>query len=150
LAQQERWSKETQALIAFDGPGPTSRLLAAIIVGELSGFGEEILLKAWLRLHGSGRQFVALDDPTRLEWVASQLGLDDPLALVALPAEACERFRSAFLIIPAALSVPAQQGLADPRNSPAVVATSKHVCAPARTGTAFGDNHEPKSEDGST
>jgi len=76
-----------------------SAAYGAVTVGDPAGIGGEILLRAWLTLHGTGPMFVALDDPARLERLARGMGLVVPIQTVTDPASAGEIFRSALPVL---------------------------------------------------
>jgi 4-hydroxythreonine-4-phosphate dehydrogenase len=116
------------------GKGET--LPVALTMGEPAGVSGEIVLKAWMRLRTSSQPFVALDDAQHLTALAQRLGLDVPIAVVASPAEAVARFRSAIPVIPVTLHSPAIPGEIDVCNAPAVISSIEQACALVRAGLA--------------
>ncbi len=74
-----------------------SVLPLAVTMGEPAGIGGEILLKAWLsRREDRTPPFFAVDDPARLEDLASRLGLDVPIRTVAKGRQAVGLFEEAL------------------------------------------------------
>ncbi|MEQ8745152.1 4-hydroxythreonine-4-phosphate dehydrogenase PdxA [Pyruvatibacter sp.] len=65
----------------------------AVTMGEPSGIGGEILIKAWLsRLTHDLPAFVAIDDPARLAAEAASLGVDVPIVRVSSARQAFDAF----------------------------------------------------------
>ncbi len=129
-----------------EGPPPL-----ALTMGEPAGIGGEIALKAWraLRDRGSAQglvdslesgdpepKFFLIDDPARLESLASRLNLDVPVDAIASPAQANAVFADALPILPLAVPIAAEPGRPDPANVPAVLASIGRAVELARDGLA--------------
>ncbi len=101
----------------------TQSMPLALTMGEPAGIGGEIALKAWL---GRDREavpaFFAIDDPGRLERLASMLGADVPVEVIADPALAATVFTTALPVPAQPLARPATPGHPDGANAKAVIA----------------------------
>lgn len=121
--------------------GAAARPPLAVTMGEPSGIGGEIVLKAWTARAGGGSAsavppFVLLDDPDRLAALAAWLGLDVPVRAVSSPAEAAALFDRALPVLPLALAAPAVPGRPDPANGAAVIASIDRAVDLVRRGEA--------------
>ena len=110
----------------------------ALTMGDPAGIGGEISLKAWLALRGTGPVFVALDDPARLERLASRIGLDVPVRIVADAGSAAEVFPSALPVLPVPLAVVPVAGQSDPANARAVIGSIERATKLALSGVVSG------------
>jgi 4-hydroxythreonine-4-phosphate dehydrogenase len=110
----------------------------ALTMGDPAGIGGELSLKAWLALRDTGRVFVVLDDPGRLQWLARDLGLAVLVRLVRDVAEAGEIFRTALPVLPVPLAAIPVPGQPDAANAPAVVASIEQATKLALAGTVGG------------
>jgi len=94
----------------------------AVTMGEPSGIGGEISLKAWLRRRELGlAPFFLVDDPGRLKSIASRLDWNVPIEIIATAQDAIEQFETALPVLPISLDVPAIPGQPRSENSDAVV-----------------------------
>jgi len=94
----------------------------ALTMGEPSGIGGEITLKAWLRRQPAGLPpFFIIDDPARLERLARALGFPVPVAVIEEPEQAAPAFARALPVMPLALPVDAAPGAPDIANAAAVI-----------------------------
>ncbi len=94
----------------------------ALTIGEPAGIGGEITLKAWLARNAQSLPpFFVLDDPARLEALASALHLNVPIARITKPEETSAAFARALPVLPIALPHPVAPGKPDPANAPAVI-----------------------------
>jgi len=91
-------------------------------MGDPAGIGGELSVRAWLARRG-GRPFVALDDPDRLQGIATAMGLDVPIRAVNAAGAAGAVFRDALPVLPIKLGTPPVPGRADPANAQAVIAS---------------------------
>jgi 4-hydroxythreonine-4-phosphate dehydrogenase len=107
-------------------------------MGEPSGIGGELTLKAWAKLRGEGPRFVAIDDPVRLGEIAARLHLRFPIRPVRDMAEGAQVFADALPVIPRPLSERATPGEPKPVHAPAVIASIEEAVALARKGEAAG------------
>lgn len=109
-------------------------------MGEPSGVGGELALKAWLRRQEAGvPPFFLLDDPARLSALAARAGLEAPVEAVADPAEALAVFDRALPVLP--LDAPcaaAQPGQPDPAFAGAVLESIDRAVRYAQAGAAGG------------
>jgi 4-hydroxythreonine-4-phosphate dehydrogenase len=110
----------------------------ALTMGDPAGIGGELSLKAWLALRTAGLAFVLLDDPVRLERLASDLGLAVPVRQVTTPAEAGEVFRSALPVLPVPLAAVPVPGQPNSANACAVVRSIEQATKLALAGTVGG------------
>ncbi len=108
----------------------------ALTMGEPAGVGGELTLKAWLALRLTGPRFVALDDPARLGALATALGLDVPIRIVADTAQADAIFADALPVLAVPLAVASHAGKPDPANAPATIASIDRAIELARSGDA--------------
>jgi 4-hydroxythreonine-4-phosphate dehydrogenase len=94
----------------------------ALTAGEPAGIGGEITLKAWLERKSAALQpFFAIDDPARLERLATRLGWSVTVAAIAAPEDAMKLFARALPVLPLAFPAPVEPGRLDPANAPAVI-----------------------------
>jgi 4-hydroxythreonine-4-phosphate dehydrogenase len=110
----------------------------ALTMGDPAGIGGELTLRTWLELHGTGRSFVALDDPDRLAALAATIDCTVPIRVVTDAAAAAETFRNALPVLPVRLAVPAVPGRPDKANAPAVLESIERATALALRGVAAG------------
>jgi 4-hydroxythreonine-4-phosphate dehydrogenase len=95
----------------------------ALTAGEPAGIGGEITLKAWLARDRAALQpFFTIDDPARLERLATALDLAVPVKRIAAPAEAVGVFATALPVLPQAFPALIEPGRLDAKNAPAVIA----------------------------
>jgi 4-hydroxythreonine-4-phosphate dehydrogenase len=104
-------------------------------MGEPSGIGGELALKAWtLRTTRTVPPFVLLDDPERISALAARIGLDVPVVTVADPMLAAEVFERALPVLPITLDHPVEPGRPDPANGAAVLASIDQAVALVQSG----------------
>lgn len=130
---------------------PESPPPLALSMGEPAGIGGEIALKAWRALRDRGLaqgstsstepgdpdpKFFLIDDPARLESLASRLDLEVPVQVIASPALANAVFADALPILPLPVPVAVEPGRPDPANAPAVLASIGRAVELARDGLA--------------
>src|SRR5271156_5766805 len=108
----------------------------ALTMGDPAGIGGELTLRAWSVSRGGDRYFVALDDPERLRRLATEMGLDVPVAAVSAIDAVPATFPDALPVLPVRLAVPAQPGRPDSRNAAAVVASIERATDLAARGLA--------------
>ena len=83
----------------------------AITMGEPSGIGGEIALKAWLRREELRlTPFFLVDDPNRLSSISSRLDWNVPVRIIDTARDALEVFSSAVPVLPTNLSIAAIPG----------------------------------------
>jgi 4-hydroxythreonine-4-phosphate dehydrogenase len=93
----------------------------ALTMGDPSGIGGEITLRAWLALRAEALCFAALDDPDRLAALARSLSLDVPLRTVDSIEAASRVFRDALPVLPVPLVETPQPGRPDAANARPIV-----------------------------
>ncbi|HUK07295.1 MAG TPA: 4-hydroxythreonine-4-phosphate dehydrogenase PdxA [Stellaceae bacterium] len=108
----------------------------ALTMGEPAGIGGEITLTAWMRRADGVPPFFAIDDPERLQRLATMLGLDVPLQAVAGPEEAAQCFPDALGVLPRRLAHPVLLGRPDPANARAVIGAIVTAVELVRNGRA--------------
>lgn len=90
-------------------------------MGEPSGAGADILLKAWSEIASNLPPIVVLDDPNRLEAAAHHLGIDLTIVTVQSPADALNIQKTDLPVWPLEHSVPYAPGHPTPDTAPAVI-----------------------------
>ena len=103
----------------------------ALTLGDPSGIGGEIALKAWTALRGR-LPFFLIADPVQLAPLAARLGI--PLHPIVAPDEAAAT--DALAVLPHPLPRPAEPGHPDPANAEAVVAIIARGVDLVRSGAA--------------
>jgi len=108
----------------------------ALTMGEPAGIGGEITLMAWLRRGEGVPPFFAIDDPERLQRLATMLGFSVALRAVAGPEEAAQCFPEALGVLPRRLAHPVLLGRPDPANARAVIGAIVSAVELVRSGRA--------------
>lgn len=93
-----------------------------VTMGEPAGIGGEITLMAWLRRGAGLPAFFVIDDASRLERLASSLGLPVPIRRIEAPADSASIFPGALPVLHRPLPAKAVPGHLDPENAGAVIA----------------------------
>ncbi len=106
--------------------------MLALTMGDPSGIGGELTLRAWLATRATGPAFVALDDPERLAVLAAELNLSVPIGSEETA------FADALPVRPVRLAAPATPGRPDSANAPAVIASIRQAVALALSGAVDG------------
>ena len=107
----------------------------AITMGEPSGVGAELTVKAWeARKTESLPAFFALDDPARLR----ELYPDLPIQKITTPAEAVSAFDTALPVLPVVLNDPAILGTLNPKNGACVIESIERAVQYCMDGEARG------------
>jgi len=114
------------------------RPLLALTMGDPAGIGGELTLRAWSALRQGPYWFVALDDPERLNTLATRMGLDVPITAISQPREAHTRFQHALPVLPVKLAEPAQPGQPRKANAASVVRSIELAASLAQTGLVGG------------
>jgi 4-hydroxythreonine-4-phosphate dehydrogenase len=90
----------------------------AVTMGEPSGIGGELTIKAWQARHIEHLPaFFALDDPDHLRHINPAIQIQE----ISEPLEAMEVFDEALPILPVKLNAPAQLGRLNPKNGVCVI-----------------------------
>jgi 4-hydroxythreonine-4-phosphate dehydrogenase len=111
-------------------------LALALTMGEPAGIGGEIALRAW-RERAARRvpAFFLIDDPDRLDALASRLGWEVPIRAVE-PEAAAAAFAAALPVLPLPLAHRVEPGRPDPANAPQVIEAIARGAELARAGRA--------------
>lgn len=100
-------------------PGSLSPI--AVTVGDPSGIGPELAIKAWLAREAQGlRPFYLLADPQQLAARAKLIGWDVPFAYVE-PGDAAATFPRALPVVPLRSSLAESPGRPEPANAPGII-----------------------------
>ncbi|MBM3601071.1 MAG: 4-hydroxythreonine-4-phosphate dehydrogenase PdxA [Alphaproteobacteria bacterium] len=110
----------------------------AVTMGEPSGIGGEIALKAWLARAQGLPVFYLIDEPDRLAALAAQLGIVAPIARIDRPEQATRLFAGALPVFPQPLGTPVQPGRPDHANASAVLGSIRRAVEHCRGGQAGG------------
>ncbi len=109
----------------------------ALTMGEPAGIGGELTLRAWLDRARLGLPvFFAIDDVARLTALAGRLGWDVPIAEIADPSGAAERFDSALPVISNPIPGSVVPGQPDPKNAATVIEAIRRAVDLVTTGQA--------------
>jgi len=108
----------------------------AVTMGEPSGIGGEITLKAWLARRQLPAPFFVIDDPERLRAIARGLGLAVPVAEISAPEQAPPAFEAGLPVLALALAQTAVPGQPAAENAPAVIESIERAVEFAVTGRA--------------
>ena len=108
----------------------------ALTMGEPSGIGGELSLKAWLARRDRIPPFFVLDRPERLSTLAERLGLAVPVTPIETPQAAAAIFADALPVLPLQAPVAAEAGRPDPANAPAVLEAIERAVALSMAGDA--------------
>jgi 4-hydroxythreonine-4-phosphate dehydrogenase len=91
-----------------------------LTMGEPAGIGGEIAIMAWAaRSREPVAPFFLIDDPKRIRALASRIGIDVTMSVIAAPGEA--DFAAALPVLPLERPVKATPGKLDTANAPAVI-----------------------------
>jgi 4-hydroxythreonine-4-phosphate dehydrogenase len=109
----------------------------AVTMGEPSGIGGELTLKAWRDHVGTGLPaYFVIDDMDRLNGINKRLNWGIPIREIANPAEVSDVFANALPVLPLRMNVGAVPGQPQPENSRAVVASIERAVALVQSGDA--------------
>jgi len=112
------------------------RSLLAVTMGEPSGIGGEIALKAWAMRHAVSTPFFILDSPARLDALARETGIDSRIKEIANAEDAPDVFPHALPVLALQHDVSAVPGHPDHANAPAVLESIDRAIAFIRSNTA--------------
>jgi len=108
----------------------------AVTMGEPSGIGGELSLKAWQSGRHNQRPFFAIDVPDRLRDISSRFGLGVDIATISDPSERASVFDQALPVIPLRNAVNASPGTPDPTNAHSVIESIKRAFEYTKNGHA--------------
>ncbi|MBV9518192.1 MAG: 4-hydroxythreonine-4-phosphate dehydrogenase PdxA [Hyphomicrobiales bacterium] len=112
------------------------RPVLAVTMGDPSGIGPELILRAWRMRHERGdvSSFAAVADSAFLTRAARGLGLDVPVES-CVPAEAADIFPRALPVVDLGMAVEAKPGTPSVANAPAVIASITHAVRLVKDGS---------------
>ena len=116
-------------------------------MGEPAGIGGEISLKSWLILHSKDIPFFVIDDPTRLQALATSLKLDVPVQVIDTPALCLQAFPNALPVLPLKNAVSATSGILSEQTAPQVLESIERACSFVQHGQAGGIVTNPIQKD---
>ena len=108
----------------------------AVTMGEPSGIGGEIALKAWLERRAGVPPFYVIDDPDRLTALAQRLDWPIKICSIDAPDRALAAFGEALPVVPIGMTVRAQPGRPDPSDAPAILGAIQNAVCDVRSGRA--------------
>lgn len=108
----------------------------AVSMGEPSGIGGEIILKAWQQAAPGTHPYFVLDSPDRLQGLSDKLGLAVPISPISDAAESIQAFTQGLPVLPLEARVDAQPGAPDPKNADAVIESIRRAFELANNGDA--------------
>lgn len=106
----------------------------AITMGEPSGIGGELTLKAWQSTPQDAHPFFVLDAPERLSQLSNDLGLNTRISVISDPSECAEAFKSGLPVIALENAVNATPGQPAPNNAIAVIESIRRAFTFAKQG----------------
>jgi 4-hydroxythreonine-4-phosphate dehydrogenase len=107
-----------------------------LTMGEPSGIGGEIALKAWLSNHNELPPFCIIDSPARLQNICSSLSLNTNITEISSIEETANVFSKSLPVLPLKLPEDAIPGELNALNSPAVILAIKEAVKLVQTGRA--------------
>lgn len=111
-------------------------LPTVLTMGEPSGIGGEIALKAWATARHNLSPFCLIDSPSRLEKLAANLDLSLELAEISSANETSKIFSKALPVLPIQLAEESIPGELNPKNGPAVIAAIEQAVRLVQSGQA--------------
>lgn len=108
----------------------------AVTMGEPSGIGGEIILKAWQQSSTDTPPYFVLDSPLRLQKLAGTLGLSVPIIEISDPAESTGVFAKGLPVLALEAPVEAELGNPDPSNAAAVIESIRRSFELSKSGRA--------------
>jgi 4-hydroxythreonine-4-phosphate dehydrogenase len=108
----------------------------ALTMGEPSGIGGEITLKAWLRRNEGIDPFFLIDDPARIACLAKELGLAVPVAAIDAPEAAVKAFPQSLPVLVNHLPAVVRPGRPTRENAGAVIGSIERAVEFALNGRA--------------
>lgn len=92
-----------------------------LTMGEPAGIGGELTLMAWSSYRREIPPFFTIDDPDRLRTIATEIGIEAEIAVIARPEEAAAVYPGALPVLPLNHPVKATPGHVSVANAPAVI-----------------------------
>ena len=115
----------------------------ALTMGEPAGIGGEISLKAWHALRGDTCPFFIIEDVTRLQALADNIGLETPLRQIKAAAEASLIFHDALPVLSIGQRIRCEPGKPGIKTAGAVLDAIRHAVALTLQGAAGGVVTDP-------
>ncbi len=114
--------------------------LFAVTMGEPSGIGGELVLRAWTTQSLSDQRpvFFVLDSPDRLRRLATHFGFDVSVQVIDKPQDAQRAYKQGVPVIPVSLPEDFELGTPHIGNMSAVIESIKRAVGYALTGQASG------------
>jgi 4-hydroxythreonine-4-phosphate dehydrogenase len=113
-----------------------SDLPTILTMGEPSGIGGEIALKAWLAGHNELSPFCIIDSPARLKKISTSLKLNASITEISDIEKAAGVFNKSLPVLPIDLPEDAIPGKLNTLNNPAVISAIKQAVMLVQTGRA--------------
>lgn len=107
-----------------------------VTMGEPSGIGGEITLKAWQARQATTHPFFVLDSPERLSRLSADMGLDINVTPISDPSECTSLFDTCLPVLPLSSNVDALPGRPSTKNAIAVVESIDRAFELSKNGTA--------------
>ena len=109
-------------------------------MGEPSGIGGEIALKAWAAKRPDTPAFFVIDDAARLTALAARFNIPCPLVTISHPREAAAQFKQALpvLRLEKALTTPVELGKPSGTTAPSVIGAIEQAVVLVKSGAAAG------------
>ena len=117
-------------------PDRCSLVPLCVTMGEPSGVGAEITLRAWQHFSAGRPCFFVIDDPGRLVELSGKLGLNVPIRSLESPENAGRIFPDALPVLPLQAGVRAVAGVPDRANAPAILESISRAVALTQAGRA--------------
>ncbi len=111
-------------------------LPTVLTMGEPSGIGGEIAVKAWLSTHNEPQPFCIIDSPARLKKICNSLSLNTNITEISNIEETANVFNKALPVLPLKLPKDAIPGELNTSNSPAVILAIKQAVKLVQMGKA--------------
>lgn len=108
----------------------------AVTMGEPSGIGGEIAMKAWHALRDGPMSFFVIDDPARLAVLSAATRLAAPVAPIDNAAQADSVFREALPVLPVGAAIDSLPGRPDAANAAMVIRSIEMAVAAVLDGKA--------------
>ncbi len=107
-----------------------------LTMGEPSGIGGEVALKAWAAGHDSLLPFCIIDSSLRLKKIVTSLGLDVDIIEISSANETSDVFSKALPVLPIDLPERSIPGELNPANGPAVISAIEQAVKLVQSGQA--------------
>ena len=109
-----------------------------LTMGEPSGIGGEITLRAWSANHQNLPPFCIIDCPKRLTYIADKFDINTPIKEIDKISDTLEFFNKALPVFPIALKEKPKLGSVNPINSPATILSIRKAVSLIQQGSVGG------------